>query len=177
MDVWEAIERRNSVRAYLPDPVPEESLERVMEAGRRAPSAFNRQPWHFVVVKDDDGRAELSRTAPYGKFVKEAPVAIVGCGDAKGSPDWYMVDTSIAMQQMVIMATAEGLGTCWVGKLDKDEIRRMLSIPDDWEILAILTIGYPRKKLDLTSKLARSGKRKDLDKVFSSERFGEGYQA
>jgi len=172
MDVMEAIKVRRSVRAYGPEEVPEEVMRRVFEAGRLAPSAFNYQPWHYIVVMDERMRDELSKAAKFGKFLREAPVVLVACGDTKRSPGWNQVDVTISLQQMVLMATAEGLGTCWIGKLDKERVRELLDIPESWDVVAMLTMGYPREKVDLVAKVARSGKRKEIGEIFSRERFG-----
>ena len=172
MDVFDAIKARSSVRAYDSTPVPDDSLARILESGRLAPSANNFQPWHFVVVKDDAKRAELSKER-WAKFLKESPVVIVGCGDKKRSPDWYAVDTTIALQNMVLAATNEGLGTCWIGSFDEDKVRKLLSIPDDFSVVALLSLGYPRKKLDLAAMVVRSKNRKDLIEIVSREEFGK----
>lgn len=172
MEVWEAISTRRSVRAYHPDPVPDDILRRILEAGRLSPSAVNRQPWHFVVVRDQDMRAKLARNSRFGRFIKESPVVIVACGDRETSPNWYVVDTAIAVQQMVLMATAEGVGSCWIGSMEKSEVRDLLSIPDKWEIVAMLTLGYQRKKTDLGAKIIGAARRKDLDEITSGELFG-----
>src|SRR4030042_4225141 len=97
MDVFEAIERRHSVRAYLADSVPEEKLARALEAGRLAPSASNVQPWHFGVVKDAEKRKKLAGGGKRAGFLVFAPVAIVGCGDKEASPKGCVVDTRIAL--------------------------------------------------------------------------------
>ncbi len=171
MDVFEAVRARKSVRAYLSTPIPKEKLDRVLEAGRLAPSAMNYQPWHFIVVEDAGKRAEMSK-ARWAKFLKDAPVVIVGCGDTKSSPDWYAVDTTIALQNMVLTATGEGLGTCWIGSFDEELIRGLLKIPKHMAIVALLTVGYPKDKLDLVAKLARSSDRKPLKEKVSYEEYG-----
>lgn len=173
MDVFDAVKARSSVRAYDATPIPKESLDRVLESGRLAPSANNFQPWRFIVVTDQKKRTELSK-ARYAGFLKESPVVIVGCGDRKGSPDWYAVDTTIALQNMVLTATNEGLGTCWIGSFDEDRVRSLLSIPDEFSVVAMLSVGYPRKKIDLTSMLVRGKDRKSLDDIVSYEEFDRG---
>ena len=170
MEVLDAIKARRSVRAYSSTAVPDEVLDKVLEAGRLAPSAHNGQPWHFIVVKDEAKRQEMSK-ARWAKFLKEAPVLIVGCGDAKASPEWYRVDTTIALQNMVLAATSEGLGTCWVGSFDEGLIRRLLNVPDHMKTIAIIALGYPRKKLDFTAAVVRGSNRKPMDEIVSSEGF------
>ncbi len=166
MDVQEAMRRRRSVRRYDPAPIPDRLLRRVLEAGRLAPSAKNYQPWHFIVVRDEQKRERLAR-GKYAGFLKEAPLVIVGCGDKEKSPDWYVVDTTIALQQMVLAATGEGLGTCWVGSLDKDDVARALNLPRRFEVVAMLTLGYPKKELSGTDR-----PRSSMDRIVSEEEFG-----
>jgi nitroreductase len=173
MDVHEAIEIRKSVRAYDSTSVPKDVLMRVLEAARRAPSASNLQPWHFVVVTDAKKRKKLSG-GMFGNFLAGAPVAIVGCGDPKVSPKWYMVDVAIALENMVLAATSEGLGTCWVGSFNEEEVKQALRIPDNYKIVALLAVGYPREKFDLTRKPEYSvQRRKELSEIVSYEEFGQ----
>ena len=173
MDVFEAIKIRKSVRAYDSRLIPNEILLRILEAGRLAPSAGNVQPWHFIVVTDGEKRKRLAQ-ARYARFLAESPVVIVGCGDQKASPRWYMVDVTIALEHMVLIATNEGLGTCWIGSFNEDEIREMLKIPENFRVVALLAIGYSRKKFDLAGKLLHFvRRRKKLKKIVSFEEFGK----
>ena len=171
MDVYDAIRARCSVRAYDSTPIPGESLDRILESGRLAPSAMNYQPWRFIVVTDEAKRAELGH-GRYAKFLRESPVVIVGCGDKKKSPEWHAVDTTIALQNMVLAATGEGLGTCWIGSFDEDRVRSLLSIPDEYSVIAMLSVGYPRRKFDLTSMITKGKNRKELKEIVSYEEFG-----
>lgn len=172
MEVLEAIRERHSVRAYLAKEIPVEKLDRVLEAGRLAPSAGNIQPWHFIVVTDQQKRKVLSK-GRFAKFLTESPVVIAGCGDRVLSPNWYMVDTAIVMQNMVLAATGEGLGTCWVGSFDENQVKRLLNIPEKFKVVALLALGYPREKLDLGSKVLHLFRRRQkIDKIVSLETFG-----
>ena len=148
MDVFEAIQKRRSVRAYKSTPIPEEKLMKILEAGRLAPSASNIQPWHFIVVKDPEKRKKLAKSK-WARFLAEAPVVIVGCGNQKASPKWFMVDVAIAMQNMVLAATGEGLGTCWVGSFNEKEVKELLKIPENYRVIALLAVGYPRENWTL----------------------------
>lgn len=146
---------------------------KILEAGRLAPSAGNVQPWYFIVVRDAEKRKILAKS-PWARFLAEAPVVIVGCGDQKASPKWFMVDVAIAMQNMVLTATSEGLGTCWVGSFNEDEVKKLLKIPDRYKVVALLAVGYPRKKLDLTGKVLHLvRRRKNLSEIVSFEEFGK----
>jgi nitroreductase len=173
MDVFQAIQARRSIRAYLDKPVPQEKIEHVLEAARLAPSARNSEPWHFITVTDSEKRKALSKGL-YAKFVAEAPLVIVACGNKKVSSDWYTVDTAFAVENMILTAVAEGLGTCCVGSFNEKEVAALLKVPDDYEVLLIVTIGYPKEKFDLTSKLNHLVRpRKLLSEVASVEEFGK----
>ncbi|MEM0343849.1 MAG: nitroreductase family protein [Thermoplasmata archaeon] len=171
MDVHEAIRIRRSVRSYLDKPVPESALNRILEAGRLAPSANNLQPWHFVVVTDQAKREELSH-GRWARFLKDCPVVIVGCGDRAASPKWHPIDVAIAMQQMVIAATADGLGTCWIGSFDEDVVRRILKVPENYRVVAMLAVGYPKEPLEPTARLRDTRRRKPIAEIVSYETFG-----
>jgi nitroreductase len=176
MDVFEAVQKRRSVRAYLPNPVPRDSLERILEAGRLAPSASNLQPWHFIVVTNPQKRKELS-AGRWARFLTQSPVVIVGCGNMKVSPKWCVVDTTIALENMVLVATGEGIGTCWIGSFDEARVKSILKIPEGFCVVAMLTVGYPRKKQNLSTKAIQFIKRrKKVGKIVSVEEFGNSFQ-
>ena len=109
MDIFDAIEKRISIRNYEPTPVPREKLEKILEAARLAPSASNVQPRHFIVVTDRERRDTIS-SGMFARFLKQAPVVIVACGDEKKSPKWYPIDVAIAVENMVLAATGQDLG-------------------------------------------------------------------
>jgi nitroreductase len=177
MDAFEAIQKRESVRSYESTPVPKESLAKLLEAARIAPSANNTQPWHFIVVTDSEKKKELSKGL-FAKFLAETPVVIVACGDTKASPDWCVIDVAIAVENMVLAATGEGLGTCWVGSFDEDQVRGLLRIPRNFKIIVLLAVGYAREKVDLAGKIVRSvRKRKTLDEIASFEECGQRFVA
>lgn len=173
MDVFEAVQKRHSVRAYDSTPIPDEKLKKILEAARLAPSAGNVQPWHFIVITDAEKRKKLAR-ARFASFLSQAPTVIVGCGDQRASPDWHVVDVAIAMQNMVLTATSEGLGTCWIGSFEEDQIKEMLRIPEKFRVIALLAVGYPRKKLDIMGKILHFiRRRKRLKKIVSFEEYGD----
>ncbi len=175
MEVFEAIRKRHSVRSYLPDEVSSEKLEKILEAARLAPSAGNIQPWHFIVVSSQQKRKKLSK-GRYAKFLAESPVVLVGCGDKKASPNWHTVDTAIAMQNIVLTATSEGLATCWIGSFNENQVKKILRIPERFRVVALLAVGYRREKLELASKVLHFFRRKKkLQKIVSIEEFGEAY--
>jgi nitroreductase len=172
LEVFEAVQRRKSIRSYEPTPIPKDVMERIMESARISPSASNKQPWHFIIVTDAEKKKTLSK-GTFAKFVHEAPVVIVACGDKNASTNWCTIDTTIATQTMVLTATAEGLGTCWIGSFDEVSVKKLLEIPDHLRVVALLPIGYPKDKLDLVRVVMKG--RKSLKEIVSGEKFGGKY--
>jgi nitroreductase len=150
MDVMETIRRRCSVRNYQAKPVEEEKLSSILEAARIAPSASNRQEWRFVVVKNEITRQRLMKAAKGQSFVGEAPVVIACCAQTDNhimscGQLCYPIDVAIAIEHMVLKATEEGLGTCWVGAFYEDQVKEILGIPKDIRVVELLVLGYPAK--------------------------------
>ena len=148
MGVITAIKMRRSIRHYKDKPVEEEKLDKVLEAGRLAPSAGNLQEWKFVVVRDKGTREKLA-IAANSRFIKEAPVVIVACATItdcilKSGQLTYPIDVAIAVDHITLKAVEEGLGTCWVGGFDEEEVKKILDIPDNIRVVTLLTIGYPK---------------------------------
>jgi nitroreductase len=173
MDVFEATQQRRSIRNYQDKPVEREKLERILEAGRLAPSAKNLEPWHFIAVTDPGKRKGLSG-GTWAKFLTQSPLVIVACGDKKASPDWYAIDVALAVENMVLVATSLGLGTCCVGSFNEKDVKTALKIPENFEVLVMLAVGYPGNHMDLSSKLLNIvRKRKSLSDVASEEEYGK----
>ena len=143
MDVFEAIKTRRSIRKFRPKPVPDEKLKTILEAGRLAPSAGNRQPWFFVVVKDLENKKALAEAAGYQMFIADAGAIVVALGDPEVSPRWFRQDPMIAIEHMVLTATSLGYGTCWIGAFDEEEVKRLLKIPEELKVIVLLPIGFP----------------------------------
>ena len=147
--ILKEILKRKSVRSYLDKPVKEEKLNEVLEAGRLAPSACNIQPWKFIVVKDKKRREKLAIACKNQKFVGEVPVVIAACIVSKGynMGRWYdsaVLDIGIAFDHMTLQAVHLGLGTCWIGAFKENEVKKILKIPDEIRVAALLTLGYPK---------------------------------
>ena len=143
MDVVTAITERRSVRKYEAKPIPDKDLRTILESGRLAPSAANRQPWHFVVIRDSDQKRELSEVCSGQTWMADAAVIIAGVGKPSVSEKWYPVDVAIAMQNMILAAAALGYGTCWIGAFDEDRVKSLLAIPDDLHVVALTPVGVP----------------------------------
>ena len=165
MSLLDVILSRRSIRRYENKDISEEVLQQILETGRQAPSAANRQPIHFVVVNDPDTLKILCDTL-FSRFVKYAPVAIVGCADIKSllTGKWAVVDVTIAMQNMVIAAWALGIGSCWIGACNEEKVKELLKIPDKWKFVALLTLGYPAEQ-------PKPRKKKPFEKMFSFNSF------
>ena len=169
MDLYDAISKRYSVRSYQDRPVEQDKLDRVLDAARLAPSGNNRQPWHFVVVRDADLRRRLVGACCDQAFVGEAPVVIAGVGL---TPDRVMkcdvagdaVDVAIALEHIALAAVAEGLGTCWVGAFEQDRVREVLGIGPEAKVVEVMALGYP-----VGSPGAKN--RKSIDEIVSYEGF------
>lgn len=173
MEFHEVVRTRRSIRAFRPYPIPEEALNRVLEAARIAPSGSNRQPWKFIVVRDEELRKRLAAACRNQGFVAEAPVVVVACGyDIGYDRGGYMgdmsvlVDVSIAFTHLILAARAEGLGTCWIGAFNNDEVKDVLDIPEDVNVVAVTPLGYPRD-----DGFAEPGSRKPLAEIISEEKF------
>ncbi|MBC7189540.1 nitroreductase family protein [Candidatus Aerophobetes bacterium] len=148
MDVMEAIKTRRSVRKYQQKPVPEEKLKKILEAGRLAPSARNAQSYKFIVVRNPELIKKLAKEATPYHFIGEAPVIIAA---VSLKPDYimsngvpaYAVDLGIALDHMSLVATSEGLGTCWIGGFYQEPAKKILNIPDKYKVAALMPLGYP----------------------------------
>lgn len=155
MDFWQVVEDRTSVREFDPAvDVSSEAVERLLAAATRAPSAGNRQPWHFYVVRDPAVRRALAAAAGGQEFIAAAPLAIVVCADAEQSAARYgrrgrelycLQDTAVATEHILLAAVALGLGGCWVGAFDEQAASRALSLPERHRPVAILPIGKPAR--------------------------------
>ena len=161
MDFMDVVRNRRSIRRYKPDPIPEDALMEVLEAGRLAPSGSNRQPWHFVIVKTKETKDAMG----FPDWVAGAPVVLVVCGDPEISATWNVVDPTIAMEHMILAATNLGLGTCWIGRLGRDEqVKNVLGIPEHLKVIAVTPIGYPDESPPPKD-------RKSLDQIVHYEKF------
>lgn len=192
LTVWEAIKTRRSIRRFVPDNVPDEMINQILEAARLAPSGSNSQPWRFLVVRDAEKRKELRRISMNQRFVEEAPVVVIAFVDLERSMQkarqtrWQEFQTSdifeslsgglgerqlwermtaaadppreavlpsalsntyIAITQMILMATALGLGTCWLAGFNPAEINPLFSLSDTLVPVAVVPVGYPAGKI------------------------------
>ena len=148
MDFLELTKKRYSVRAYKPDPIEDDKLQKVLEAACLAPTACNLQPFQFIVIHTKGKETELRRIYSDSWFV-QAPIVICACGIPSQSwvrsdgRNYCEVDATIAMDHLILAAADLGLGTCWIGAFNPDAAREVLSLPDDVEPIAFTPLGYP----------------------------------
>ena len=154
-DILNLLKSRRSIRKYRNQPVEEEKIQKCLEAARWAPSASNKQPWEFIIVKDEQTRKKLSDIHPYAKFVAESPVVLVPLTNPEVHPKYHMSDTALATLQYMIEAHSLGLGTCWAGVIDSSiepEIKKLLEIPQHLKVLALVATGYAEEQPSKTRK-------------------------
>jgi nitroreductase len=164
LEFSEVVKKRRSIRRYRDTPVPKESILKVLEAARIAPSAGHRQPWHFIVVQDKE---TIGRLAGRSQWAADAPAMIVGLADPEASPSWCDNDVGIAFEHVVLAATNLGLGTCWMGQTRRDaEVKEILGIPGKYKVVALTPLGVPEETPGPKA-------RKPLDEIVSWERYGK----
>ncbi|MBS7606950.1 MAG: nitroreductase family protein [Candidatus Bathyarchaeia archaeon] len=167
MEVFKIISERRTIRKYRKEPIPEDALERILEAGRLAPSAANRQPWSFIVVKDESIKNKLIDACRGQKFVGEAGAVIAVLGDQNISR-WYRQDPIIAASFMTLEAYEEGLGVCWIGAFEEDKVKQILKIPENLSVVILLTVGFPDEK-------PPPRLRKSREEIFFLDEYGKPY--
>ena len=188
MELFDAINKRRSIRRFKPDPVEDEKIELVLEAARQAPSWANTQCWRFIVVRDVDTIHRLADTG-FGvggahpntatEAMRMAPVAIVACAElgkagcsykeprepVTDKGDWFMFDTALAMQNMVLAATALGLGTVYIGAFDSVAAEKVLGVPEGYKVVSMTPLGYPDQE-------PKPRPRKELAEIVFKDKFG-----
>lgn len=169
MDVMTAIEKRRSVRSYQKKEIPEKILLKILEAARLAPSAKNLQDYKLIVIKDPSTKDRLGEAARGQMFIAEAPVIIAAVST---NPEYVMrcgipahgVDLGIAIDHMTLAATEEGLGTCWIGAFFQEEVKKILGVPEQYKVVALLPLGYPADQ-------EKAKSRKKLEEIVCYEKF------
>ena len=175
MEFYEVIKTRRSVRSYKSDPIPEDVLERVLDAARIAPSGSNRQPWKFIVVKDEETKKKLVPACRNQSWIADAPVIIVACArELDYNRGGYMgklsgvMDATIAFTHLILAARTEGLGTCWIGSFDNERVKEILEVPKGWNVAALTPLGYPAGGEGV---FRETTDRKPLEEIVSTDKF------
>jgi nitroreductase len=180
MDTFEAMEKRGSIRQYQPTPVDAAQLDQILAAAHGAPSWANTQTHRYVVVRDSALKDALAGTVPETNrgcaAMRQAPLVIVGCAEKEKAGykrgemvtdkgDWAMFDLGIAMEHMVLAATALGLGTLYIGYFDSSAAARIIGVPEGISLYAILVVGHPAED-------SPPRKRRPLEEIVFNERYG-----
>ena len=164
METIDAITSRSSIREYDDKEIPKELLKRLVDAGRRAPTARAVEPWEMVVITDKDALNRLSRIATSGSFIEGCRACIaVYCKDTK----YYLEDGCAATENILLAATDMGLGSCWVAGDKKPyagEVSRFLNVPEEYRLVSMISLGWPRQE-------TKQVKRRSADEVIHWERF------
>jgi nitroreductase len=166
--VFEAVRTVLAIREYQDKDVPEEVIRRVAESGHLSASAGNRQPWHFVVVRDRETLKRLGSLMRTGPYVAGSAFAIVVAYER--DTVLAVSDASRAAQSMILTAWGDGVGSNWTGFGGLLEVAKELGIPDSYDVLAVLPFGYPARQVGKGRK-----NRRPLGEVVSAERFGQPF--
>ena len=144
--VLSLIKTRRSVRKYKDQPISNGDLKKILEAGRWAPSGANLQPWRFIVIQDKTLIKQIGEFCYFGliksRHVGEAATVIITCGDSRSMGNTWEKDCMIAGTNMTLMATALGIGSCWIGAFNELKIRSVINVPDYLRIIALISLGY-----------------------------------
>jgi len=168
VDVFEAVRTLLAVRQYKDEPIADDVVRQIVEAGHLTGSSQNKQPWHFIVVQDRDTLQKIGEIATTGRYVAQAAFAIVVVIERTGSA---VSDGSRAIQSMMLTAWDYGLGSNWVGFKGPDGVKPLLSIPDDMDVLAILPFGKPATNIGQGNK-----NRKPLAEIAHRESFSTPFE-
>jgi nitroreductase len=155
LNIQEVIEKRRSIRKFKPQAITEEHLQILKIAIQLAPSASNMQPYKFIIVTDEELKKNLVKAGSLQEFLSKAAVIFVGIGDPSREK-WFKVDIGIAMEHLALQATELGLGSCWIGAFDEEQVKAVLKISQNLRVVALMPIGIagqdpparPRKSLE-----------------------------
>ena len=164
-EIFESVRTVMAIREYEDRPLPEDVARRIVEAAHLTASASNRQPWHFVLVRDPKSVRKLGTLIRTGPYTSGAAAAVIVAYE-KEAGQYGMSDASRAIQSMILVAWGDGVGSNWTGFGGMEEVRKEFGIPDSYDVLAVLPFGYPKRKV------VGKKKRKPFKDVVSAERFG-----
>lgn len=167
--VFDAARTVLAVREYQDKPVPDDAVERIVEAAHLSASAGNQQPWHFILLRDRENVKEVGGLVPTGPYIASAPLAVVVAYEKASK--WGVSDVSRAIQTMVLTAWAEGIGSNWAGGGGLEGVRQKVGLPETYDVLAVIPFGYPARPVGRGRK-----NRKPLADVVSAERFGTPFE-
>jgi nitroreductase len=167
MDVFACIHTRPAVRSFRPESIPPELVKKILEAGRQAHSQRNRQPWRFIVIQERETLKQIGALASTGPYIADAPLAIALVIEGAKNP---YIDATRAAECLMLAAWGEGIGSCWVGGIDRPKIKEVLGVPEEAELITVIPFGYPTEEEKAKKKV-----RKRLGKIAYRERYGQPY--
>ncbi len=167
MDVFDCIQSRPAVRRFRSETIPEAILKKILQAGRQAHSQRNRQPWRFIVVQNREMLRQIGALASSGPYIADAPLAIALAIEGAKNP---YIDATRAAECLMLTAWSEGIGSCWVGGMDRPKIKELLAIPEEAELVTVIPFGYPTDEEKTQKKV-----RKRLSTVAYRERYGQAF--
>lgn len=138
---------RRSIRSYESKPIDDDILTEILETTKMCMSARNRQPWTFYVIRNKDLIKTIAKECTTGPFASGAPLLIAIVGDKELSPNWYLHDTCFVSLQLALAAWAYGIGTCWIGRINRDNVKQLLKLKESDDLLTILPLGYPKGEI------------------------------
>lgn len=174
METLECMLGRADIRSYRPDPIPDEDVKSLLEAAVQAPSSGNLQNWEFIIVRKYEAKKALADAAMGQGFIAEAPVVIAVCANlgamaarygARGRELYSIQNTAAATENLMLAAWDRGIGSCWVGAFNENDVKRALNIPEDIRPVAIITMGY-------TEGPAKKPGRRPVEEVMHRELYG-----
>jgi len=137
------LKERRSIRSYDSRPIEEETLTKILDTARWCWSAVNRQPWKFFVIRNSDLIAQIAKECTTGQFAAQAPVLVALIGDIELQPNWYVHDLSFLSLQLALAAWTYGIGTCFIGNVNRDNVKKILGLSEKDFLLTVLPLGYP----------------------------------
>ncbi len=175
MEVYEAIKGRRSIRKFTDRAIEKETLKKIIEAATYAPTAHNQQPWDFIVTQEASKKEALAEGHRFARFVPDADTAVIVCSPLKVEKPAHIgpaciqhfdvQDTAAAIQNLMLAAHAEGIGSCWIGDYNEDSVKDIFDIPKEYGVMAVIAMGYP------AHQPKGSRKRRSLDDVIHFEKF------
>jgi nitroreductase len=163
LETLTCIRTRREIREYLDKAIPEETLLKILEAGRLAPSSKNSQPWHFVVIRNKEMLKKISALTPTGEHIAKAPLAVAILMDSAKLPE---IDGARAGQSMILAAWDLGIGACWITNFYDDGVKDLLGAPQRMKLVSVIPFGYP---VEPTTK--RKKVRKPISEILHYEKF------
>jgi nitroreductase len=169
--VLDIIRNRGSARGYKAKRIPRDKLLKILEAARLSQSASNRQPWEFTVVTEPSTKAKLVSAARNQSFIGEAAAIMVCLADPPksvkvGPFEGFLIDLAIAIENMALTAWDLGIGSCWIGLFNEEEVKELLDVPENLRVVSLFTLGYPDQK-------PKEKNRKPLEEIVHYEKYGQ----